>query len=92
MKTPCPVCGHPVQVWPDLSDGLKVNFACDNYDCAAGKGPWDTPRPTPATESAKHLRSLPYDSLGPAARRLRDLWDAQDVSALLADVRNGVYG
>lgn len=41
----CPRCERPVQVWADRSDGITVNFACDNAKCKAGKGPWDTPRP-----------------------------------------------
>jgi hypothetical protein len=42
----CPECGQPVQVWPDNSGGLTVNFACDTVGCPSGKPPWDTPRPS----------------------------------------------
>ena len=41
----CPTCGEPATVWADNSDGVTVNFECRNQKCAAGKGPWDTPKP-----------------------------------------------
>lgn len=40
----CEECGGPVEVWADNSDGVTVNFACDNPACKSGKPPWDTPR------------------------------------------------
>ena len=48
-ETRCPECGGPVQVWADKSDGVTVNFACDNKRCESGKAPWDTRRPREAT-------------------------------------------
>lgn len=45
MTNNCPECGSPVQVWADQSNGVTVNFACDNAACPSGKAPWDTPRP-----------------------------------------------
>lgn len=41
----CPECNGPAEVWADRSDGVTVNFACDNPECPAGNGPWDTDRP-----------------------------------------------
>lgn len=45
VENRCPTCGGPVTVWADNSDGVTVNFECTNQKCAAGKPPWDTPKP-----------------------------------------------
>lgn len=45
-----------------------------------------------ADEAEARIRATPYHELGPAARRLRDSFDLQDTSELLAAVRDGVYG
>jgi hypothetical protein len=53
--TECTTGGGPAWCWADNSeDAVTVNFACDNATCAAGKGPWDTPRPATATATG-HL-------------------------------------
>lgn len=73
----CPECDRPVDVWADNSGydnvrgepqpGVTVNFRCLNFDCASGKGPWDTsPPPLPG-----HLLPMPKIEAHATLRSLR---------------------